>query len=194
LVAELAIVENLQRKDLSPLEKALSFRRYLEQHACPQEELAQRLKIDRSTIANLMRLLELPDQVQEDLTQGRITAGHARALLPLGDADEQIRFSRRIQSEGLSVRAVEKTVQEMIQDEDADPVARAAGRRRDQRNQKRDAHRAHLEERLRVALGTKVDIRVNARGRGHLVLHFTGSDEFERLQRLLLQACDRSAA
>ena len=101
LVAELAIVENLQRKDLSPLEKALSFRRYLEQHGCRQEELAQRLKIDRSTIANLMRLLELPEQVQDDLTRGAISAGHARALLPLGDADQQIAYSKRIQDEGL---------------------------------------------------------------------------------------------
>ncbi|MDA0660150.1 MAG: ParB/RepB/Spo0J family partition protein [Planctomycetota bacterium] len=194
LVAELAIVENLQRKDLSPLEKALSFRRYLEQHECPQEELARRLKIDRSTIANLMRLLELPEQVQTDLTRGEITAGHARALLPLGDADEQIQFSRRIQVEGLSVRAVEKLVQEMIQDEDADPVAQAAHRRRSQRSQKRNSHLTLLEERLRVSLGTKVEIRANARGRGQLVLHFTGNEEFERLQQLLLLSGGRAAA
>ncbi len=81
LVAELAIVENLQRKDLNPIEKALSFRRYLDEHRCAQEELAKRLKIDRSTIANLMRLLELPPPILEAVQTDKLSAGHARALL-----------------------------------------------------------------------------------------------------------------
>ena len=81
LVAELAIVENLQRKDLNPIEKALSFKRYLDEHHCTQDDLARRLKIDRSTIANLMRLLELPGCILDSLRHGTITAGHARALL-----------------------------------------------------------------------------------------------------------------
>jgi ParB/RepB/Spo0J family partition protein len=84
LVAELAIVENLQRKDLNAIEKALSFRRYLTEHQSTQEELASRLKIDRSTIANLMRILELPEVIQEHVSHNRISAGHARAILPLG--------------------------------------------------------------------------------------------------------------
>ncbi len=109
LVAELAIVENLQRKDLNPIEKALSFRRYLDQHECTQEDLAQRLKIDRSTIANLLRLLELPAGIQEDLQAGSISAGHARALLPLGDEQQQIEFCLRISREGLSVRDIERS-------------------------------------------------------------------------------------
>jgi ParB family chromosome partitioning protein len=99
LVAELAIVENLQRKDLNPVEKALSFKRYLDEHRCPQEELARRLSIDRSTIANLMRLLELPPRVLESLRSGALSAGHARALLPLGDEDEQIALAHRITDE-----------------------------------------------------------------------------------------------
>ena len=95
LVAELAIVENLQRKDLNAVEKALSFRRYLEEHQCTQEELATRLKIDRSTIANLVRLLELPDPVLDTLRGEKISAGHARALLPLGDDAEQVKFCKK---------------------------------------------------------------------------------------------------
>ncbi len=90
LVAELAIVENLQRKDLDAIEKALSFRRYLTEHKCTQDDLAKRLKIDRSTIANLMRLLELPDVIQQAVQSDKLTAGHARALLPLGDEAQQI--------------------------------------------------------------------------------------------------------
>ena len=84
-MAELAIVENLQRKDLNALEKAASFQKYLDQYGCTQEELAGRLKLDRSTIANLIRLLELPEAVQDAIRRGKITQGHARALLPLGD-------------------------------------------------------------------------------------------------------------
>ena len=99
-MAELAIVENLQRKDLSPLEKAASFERYLGQYGCTQEELAGRLKIDRSTIANLIRLLELPAAVQDAIRRKQISPGHARALLPLGDEGEQIDFCRRIQRRG----------------------------------------------------------------------------------------------
>ena len=78
LVAELAIIENLQRKDLSPIEKAMSFKRYIQEHKCKQDDLARRLSIDRSTIANLMRLLELPDPILDLLSAGDLTAGHAR--------------------------------------------------------------------------------------------------------------------
>ncbi len=113
-LAELAIVENLQRKDLNALEKAASFQQYLEQYGCTQEELAGRLAIDRSTMANLIRLLELPAMVQAALRSGAITQGHARALLPLGDDHQQVSLCTRIQIGGLSVRAVEELVQEMI--------------------------------------------------------------------------------
>ncbi|MBX7169143.1 MAG: ParB/RepB/Spo0J family partition protein, partial [Pirellulales bacterium] len=122
-MAELAIVENLQRKDLSALEKAASFERYLRLYGGTQDELAARLRIDRSTIANLIRLLELPAAVQESLRKGAITPGHARALLPLGDEREQVAFAERIQAEGLSVRETEALVQETIALADADPLS-----------------------------------------------------------------------
>ncbi len=111
-MAELAIVENIQRKDLNALEKAASFQSYLQQYQCTQEDLAKRIHIDRSTIANLIRLLELPEQVKQMLVAGEITKGHARALLPLGEADQQVEFAKRIGREGLTVRAVEQAVQE----------------------------------------------------------------------------------
>ena len=120
--AELAIVENLHRKDLNALEKAASFQRYLEQYGCTQEELAGRLKLDRSTIANLIRLLELPEPVQEAIRQGKISQGHARALLPLGDEREQFAFCERIQKEGLNVRQTEAMVQELIEQADRGPL------------------------------------------------------------------------
>ena len=181
LVAELAIVENLQRKDLNPIEKALSFRRYLDQHKCTQEDLAGRLKIDRSTIANLMRLLELPNPVLDAIRDEKISAGHARALLPLDNDGQQVNFCKRIQKEALSVRDTEELVQQTILEEDSDPPPRQTTRR--------SKHRAHqladLEQELRRALGTKVDIRLSRSGRGRIVVHFSNNDEFERLRKML---------
>ena len=184
--AELAIIENLQRKDLNPLEKAASFQRYLEQYGCTQEELASRLKLDRSTIANLIRLLELPDAVQEALRDGKITQGHARALLPLGEEHEQVDFCRRIQREGLNVRQTESLVQEIIAAADAEPLGLID---RDGRSKKaarvQSEHLAALEQELRAALGLKVQLTHGARGRGKLVIHFRNHDEFERLREHL---------
>ena len=194
LVAELAIVENLHRKDLNPIEKALSFKRYLDQHQCAQEELANRLKIDRSTIANLMRLLELPDSVIEAVRAGQLTAGHARALLTLGDDRLQSSFAQQIVEEAWSVRETERRVQDRIASEDREPlrVIGAAGSNAKART--RNDQVASLEQELRAALGTRVDIRQNARGRGKLIVHFTSCEEFDRLRAVLTDTRSASQA
>ena len=184
LVAELAIVENLQRKDLNPVEKALSFKRYLDEHRCTQDDLAKRLKIDRSTIANLMRLLELPDSILKGLSTGTLTAGHARALLPLGDEHEQVALAERIEREGLSVRDVERIVSERIGEDDADEQPDViAGPGKLPRT--RSDQIASLEQEFRHALGAKVEIRTSARGRGKITIHFANHDEFDRLRTQL---------
>lgn len=187
--AEIAIVENLQRKDLNALEKAASFQRYLQSYGCTQEELARRLQLDRSTIANLIRLLELPETVQQSLRSGEISPGHARALLPLGDEPEQVAFCQRIVAEGLSVRAVESLVQETIRAVDAPPLAVVGG---DEPAVKPARTRRHhltaLEQEFRTSLGTKVDVRQNIKGRGRIVIHFSGPEEFERLHACLCGA------
>lgn len=186
LVAELAIVENLQRKDLNPIEKALAFKRYLDQHGCTQEELAKRLKIDRSTIANLMRLLELPQEVLDCLRKGELSAGHARALLPLGDEQLQVEFSDRIRKEGLSVRNVEAAVQERLLAEDGElplNLVDGSGSQKTSRKTRTSSGQiVSLEQDLKAALGTKVEIRQTSRGRGRIVIHFANSDEFERIR------------
>ena len=189
LVAELAIVENLQRKDLNPIEKAMSFRRYLDEHKCTQEDLGKRLKIDRSTIANLLRLLELPEQVQDYLGTGAITAGHARAILPLGDEQAQIDFADEIRRDGLSVRATERMVQERVQAED-DPLATPTRKPRKSRTQSPQI--ASLEQQLRIALGTRVDIKQTTRKRGQIVVHFRSPDEFERIVEMMTDDEDAS--
>ena len=199
LVAELAIVENLQRKDLNPIEKALSFKRYLEQHSCSQEDLARRLSLDRSTIANLMRLLELPEPVLAALRQGELTAGHARALLPLGDETLQVEFCQRILQEGWSVRAVESQVQQRIREEDGPTLrlngeAASGGRVKPPATRPRTDQLGALEQELRMAVGSKIEIRQTRRNRGRIVIHFANSDEFERIRQLLVAPGDASAA
>ena len=181
LVSELAIVENLQRKDLNPIEKALSFRRYIDQHRCTQEDLAGRLKIDRSTIANLMRLLELPDSIQEALQTGQISAGHARALLPLGDEQIQIDFCDQIISQGMSVRAIERAVAERITAEDS------FGRKSNSRKRRTlDSQIASLQQEMKQALGTKIQIKQGTRQKGQIVIHYSNHAEFERLREILM--------
>lgn len=184
--AEIAIVENLQRKDLNALEKAASFQRYLETYQCTQEELARRLQLDRSTIANLIRLLELPEAVQMALRGGEITPGHARALLPVGDEQEQIALCRRIVNDGLSVRAIEGLVQETVRTADAEPLSVASGASATSKlARKRRPNLTTLEQEFRTALGTKVDVRQGAKGRGRIVIHFASAEEFERLHAWL---------
>lgn len=182
-VAELALVENLQREDLHALDKAASFRQYLERYRTTQEELAARLGIDRSTVANLIRLLELPEGVQQALRAGTITAGHARALLPLGEEREQVAMCQRIAQEALSVRATEEIVQQAIHAADSPTLSLVgrggpAGKPRSARSDQAAA----LAQDFRAALGMKVELRQGARGRGKLVVYFNGHEDFERLR------------
>ena len=198
-MAEIAIVENLQRRDLDALEKAASFKQYLATWNCTQDELAKRLSVDRSTVANLIRLLELPAGVQATLRAGTISMGHARALLPLGDEDEQVRLAARVAAEGLSVRAIEAEVQEIIRREEADETGEGAdleipagdagsagGPSAPKRKPGRPATRrssqvAAVEAQLRRALGVKVVVHANGRGAGRIVIPFADLDEFQRL-------------
>jgi ParB family chromosome partitioning protein len=186
-MAELAIVENVQRKDLNAIEKAESFQRYLDQYQCTQDDLAARVNIDRSTVANLIRLLELPDEVKKLVCGGEISQGHARALLPLGDTDEQIQFAARIRKEGLSVRATEQAVQNHIHAADGEPlrIVDAEGNSRSiakPRNEQIEA----IQQELATVLGTKVDLSLTAKNRGRITIHFKNHDEFDRLRQMLV--------
>ncbi len=197
-MAELAIVENVQRKDLNAIEKATSFQRYLQEYGCTQEELASRVNIDRSTVATLVRLLELPEQVKRMVVDGDISQGHARSLLPLGDEHEQCKFAKQIKSEKLSVRAIEQLVQEHIREADDETFPGVAGvvgpdgSSRSAKPQTGGRHLSQMEERLQLALGTKVDLKQTAKGRGRITIHFKNHEEFERIQQILI--AERAAA
>ncbi|MFM7109470.1 MAG: ParB/RepB/Spo0J family partition protein [Planctomycetaceae bacterium] len=211
-MSEIAIVENLQRRDLDALEKAASFRQYLATWNCTQEELAKRLSIDRSHVANLIRLLDLPAAVQEKLRAGAVSMGHARALLPLGDEAEQVRLANRVAAEGLSVRAVETEVQEIIRREEAADIvaapaaaagdagpsdvaaAPAAKRKPGRPATRRSSQIAAVEGQLRRALGAKVVVHANGKGAGRIVIPFGDLDEFQRLLEHITGEKSRAAA
>ena len=188
-MAELAIVENVQRKDLNALEKAASFQRYLEEYGGTQEELAARVNIDRSTVANLIRLLDLPEDVRQMLISGKISKGHARALLPLGEEHEQIEYAKRIHREGLSVRVVEDEVRDHVRQTDRPQLSVVGGDGMSRpATPSRSEHLTTMEQQLRMALGTKVDLRQTAKGRGRITIHFKSNEEFERIRSLLADA------
>jgi ParB family chromosome partitioning protein len=147
------------------------------------------VNIDRSTVANLIRLLELPAEVKRMVCEGEISQGHARSLLPLGDEQEQLQFAARIKKEGLSVRATEQAVQDHIHSSergelrivDADGNSRPVARPRNEQV-------ASLEQELRMALGTKVELAQSAKGRGKITIYFKSHDEFARLRQVLSAA------
>lgn len=184
LVAELAIIENLQRKDLNAIEKAMSFKRYIQEHGCTQEELANRLKIDRSTVANFMRLLELPPSILDSVQKDELSASHAKAILSLGTEEQQLEYARLIRLEGWSVRETERRVADQVAKEEAEDEGRVGVATRAKARAKSDQISA-LEQSLKRQLGTKIEINQTSRGRGRIIIHFANVQEFERLRAMM---------
>ncbi len=168
---EAALVENLQRSDLNPLEEAEAFRTLQERFELTQEEIAVRVGKGRSTVANRLRLLSLPDEVRELLRADRLTAGQALPLVALEPEEEVVRLARLAVAKGWSARRVEK---------------QAAGRKRGRRRRTQDPDTAAAAERLTRRLQTRVEIHRGRRG-GTLRLHFHSEDELMRLYELLMQ-------
>jgi ParB family chromosome partitioning protein len=172
---ELALVENVQREDLTPLEEAQAFQRMQSELGLTQEEIARRVGRDRTTIANTLRLLRLPHELRELVGRGALDAGHARALLALEAAEDQLALGREAARKGLSVREVERRVALMRA-----PRGGRAGARK-------DPNTAAAEERLRRTLGTRVEIRRRGKG-GAIRVLFKSEAELQRLFELLQRA------
>lgn len=174
----LAIVENVQRAGLSPLEEAEGYRQLIEEFGYTQKEVAESVGRERSTIANLLRLLQLPASVQRLVSEGGLSMGHARAILGLGDERRMAGLARRAAEEGLSVRAVEDLVRRSRdsgkKDVESSPAETA------------DPHLRQLETELQRQLGTAVKIHVGRGDRGRIEIPFYGGDDFERVMELLL--------
>jgi ParB family chromosome partitioning protein len=171
-----ALIENIHREDLGPIELAEAFRQLLDELGLKQEELAERVGVSRSHVANTIRLLQLPLDVQQLLTDARIQAGHARALLTLGDPEAQSVLALRIAAQDLSVREVEGVVRRSIEA----PAEAAAKTRTANEPAPPDTTLAEVEELLSEQLATRVQIQMGKK-RGRVVIEFGSADDLERI-------------
>jgi ParB family chromosome partitioning protein len=172
-----AIIENIHREDLGPIELAEAFRSLLDDLGLKQETLAERLGVSRSHIANTIRLLQLSPDVQQLLADGKITAGHARALLGMPDAEAQATLALRAAAQGLSVREVEELVRVFV-DGPPQKAEPAAGTSKEAPS--RDTAMAEVEEILSEQLATRVQIEFTKK-RGRVVIEFGSADDLERI-------------
>lgn len=184
-VTEAAIEENLKRKDLNVLEKAHAFQDYIDRFECTIERLAKRLSMTRSNVSNILRLLELSDEVKDSVRREAVSYGHARALLPL-ESSEQTSLCQRIQSESLTVRQTESAVREMQSDDPA--IVPFPNKGSAQSPSPLTSHVLSLQDQLRDHLGAKVEIRLSGKDKGKIVIQFGSNDEFERIVRQLRRA------
>ena len=172
---ELALIENIQREDLNAIEEAEAYQRLIEYHGLTQEELAQRVGKDRSTVANALRLLRLPESIKQAMSSGALTMGHARALLALGDETDLRRAAEKVITEALSVRQVEQLVQ------------RLKGKKVIRQERARDGgvQLRHVVERLQRKLGAKVALR-DRDGAGTVEIRFHSHAELDRILKSIL--------
>ena len=179
---QVALIENIQREDLNPIEEALAYRRLADEHHMSQEVIGTAVGKDRATVANYMRLLRLPVEVRNDLASATLSMGHARALLGVADEAVQRRVAREVVSRSLSVRETEA----LVRKEGTPPVPPPP--------RKVDPNTRAAEDRLKLALGTRVRI-VRRGGAGRIEVDFTNEDELNRLYDMLIGASpgDRSA-
>ncbi|MGH9364749.1 MAG: ParB/RepB/Spo0J family partition protein [Thermoanaerobaculia bacterium] len=168
---ELALVENLLREDLNPMEEGEAYQRLLTEFAWTQDQLGQRVGKDRSSVANCLRLLKLPELIQADLRAGRLTMGHARALLSLASPAEQLKLREEILAHSWSVRATEEGVQRKQ-------------RQAPRRHGRRSAEIAALEDSLREVLATRVRL-VGTERTGRIEIAYTSAEDLERLIELI---------
>jgi ParB family chromosome partitioning protein len=169
---EIALVENIQREDLNPIEEALAYKEILERLSITQDELAQKIGKNRSSITNTLRLLKLPEYIKEMLISGVLTEGHARAILALEDVDKMIAFADYIIQNNLSVREAENEVKKFLEKEKY--VSRETSEK------KEDFILKDAENELIRTFGTKVEIKGN-RKRGRIEIHYFSDEDFTRL-------------
>jgi len=173
---EIALVENVQRADLNPIEEAAAYRRLTEEFGRTQEEIAGAVGKDRASVANTLRLLRLPEELRAEIASRRLSMGHARALLGLTDEAAQRRIGREVIARGLSVRETEALVRRLSSGGGKTPAKPA----------KQDVHTRAAEERLRLTLGTQVRI-VRKGTRGRIEVDFASEDELIRIYDLLTE-------
>jgi len=170
-----ALVENIQRQNLNPMEEAKAYSRLMGEFGLTQDLVSRSVGKDRSSIANILRLLSLPKAVQQFIESGAISLGHAKVLAGLSTAEAQLQLAQKIVSEQLSVRQIEQII--------------SSGQKKDRgpRSKKEEPHRfRNLEEQFRKRLGTKVQVKAGARG-GQLIIHYFSDEELDRITSMILE-------
>jgi ParB family chromosome partitioning protein len=170
---EMALVENIQRSDLNPLEIAISFHRLMEECDLKQEDLSKKIGKDRSTISNYIRLLTLPTEIQLAIRDKKISMGHARALITIGDMSTQLLLLHRIMENRLSVREIEDIVRDLSNDKPAPSAPKV--------KLGLPVRFAEAKDALNQRLKTKVDLKVNSKGSGTIIISFHSDEEFNRI-------------
>ena len=177
---EMALIENIQREDLNPMEAAAAYQRLAEEFQLTQDDIAAEVGKDRATVANYLRLLKLPEEVRANVASGALSMGHARAIVALSSDADQRRLAREVVSRGLSVRETEALVKKEIGAKAGATAASAPIKPR------KDVHTRAAEEQLHLALGTPVEIRRKGKG-GTIAIAFTNEDELQRLYEYLTE-------
>ena len=176
-IVEIALIENIQREDLNPIEEAQAYKRLLEEFNLKQDEVAERVSKSRVVITNSIRLLKLDERVQNMLIQDMLSAGHGRALLPIEDKEEQYALALRIVDEKLSVRETEKIVKGILNPK---KKKEAVGF-----SESEELAYQNMQERMRQILGSKVSIHKKDKNKGRIEIEYYSSDELERLMELI---------
>lgn len=174
-IIEIALIENIQREDLNPIEEALAYQRLLREFNLKQDELAERVSKSRVAITNSLRLLKLDERVQQMLIDELLSSGHARALLPLENPDIQHDTACKVFDEKLSVRDTEKLVRQLLKDKPVEEIAAT---------DENDFIYSALEERLKNIIGTKVSINRKKKNRGKIEIEYYSDDDLERIMDL----------
>jgi ParB family transcriptional regulator, chromosome partitioning protein len=182
-ILEAALVENIQRSDLNPIEKAQGFKDYLTRYHMTHEQLAARLGLGRATITNLVALLELPAELQDAVRVGQLSTGHAKILKGISDQARQIALSKEIIARGLSVHATEAYLKQFAAEEKARDESERG--RNGHAAPEKTAHVQSIENELRQKLSLRVEIRVKGKDKGQIVLAFESNDDFERVLDVL---------
>ena len=174
---EMALIENIQREDLNPMEAAAAYQRLVSEFQLTQDDIAAQVGKDRATVANYLRLLKLPEEVRANVASGALSMGHARAIVALTAESDQRRLARDVVSRGLSVRETEALVKKEIDDKRGATTAAPI-------TVKKDVHTRAAEEQLRITLGTTVEIKRKGKG-GTIAIAFTNENELQRLYEYL---------
>ena len=179
-ILELSLIENIQREDLNPIEEAEAYKRLMDEFRLGQAEVAARVSKSRSAVANSLRLLKLEERVRKMVVDGQLSMGHARALLPLEIAEEQIEVARKVADRQLSVRETEKLVRDILKT-GAGSGTKAVKTEQPQEDPSIAVIYKQIEERLQQTLHTKVQIQRKRNGHGKLMIDFYGSDDLDKI-------------